>query len=44
MLRQAQHEELSKVLTLSLSKGEKRFAKGERNGPVDHFERRTPEA
>jgi hypothetical protein len=24
--------------------GEKRFAKGERNGPVDHFERRTPEA
>jgi len=25
-------------------RGEKRFAKGERNGPVDHFERRTPRA
>src|SRR5690348_11389795 len=24
--------------------GEERFAQGERNGPVDHFERRTPRA
>jgi hypothetical protein len=24
--------------------GEARFAKGERNGPVDHFEQRTPRA
>jgi hypothetical protein len=32
------------ILTLSLSKGEARFAEGERNGPVDHFEQRTPEA
>jgi hypothetical protein len=26
------------------SEGEERFAEGERNGPVDHFERRTPRA
>jgi hypothetical protein len=25
-------------------KGEERFANGERNGPVDHFEQRTPRA
>jgi hypothetical protein len=38
MLRQAQHEEMRLILTLSLSKGEERFAIGKRNGPADHFE------
>ncbi len=32
MPRQAQHEELLYILTLSLSKGEERVAEGERNG------------
>ena len=30
--------------TMTMSNSEERFAEGERNGPVDHSERRTPQA
>jgi len=43
MLRQAQHEgDFDFVFTLSLSKGEERFAGGKWNGPADHSKRRAP--
>jgi NAD(P)-dependent dehydrogenase (short-subunit alcohol dehydrogenase family) len=35
---------LFRWMAVTRLRGEERFAEGERNGPVDHFERRTPRA